>query len=141
MLRMEMSLNAAAPSSHKRKIQRSTDCRAGQGNQAACPLLHRFGANLGGKTFCDARGQFLEKLLFSQVFTVIDTGGSGSSLPHFDPLVVAVSFESVEQRKTLDEPQGDNREQAGIRQKCDDASEADARAFRKRQALGVTNQR
>src|SRR5260370_320456 len=136
-----MALDAAAPSSDKRKIKRSADSGAGQGNQAASPLFRRFGAKLGGETFSDTRRKFLEKLFFSQILAVIDAGGSRSRLPHLDPLVGAMSFKSVEQRKTLNEPQGDDREQAGIRQKCDHATEAESRAFRQGQAFGVANQR
>ena len=41
----------------------------------------------------------------------------------------------------MDEPQRDYREQASIRQKRDHASEAESRAFGKRQAFGIANQR
>src|SRR5258708_12976353 len=112
-----MALAAAAPSSNKRKIHSSADCRAGQGNQAPSPLFRGFGANPGGETFGDARGQFLEKLFLGQILAVIDAGGSRGRLPHFHPLVATASFKSVEQRKTLDEPQGDNRYQPAIPQK------------------------
>src|SRR5258707_15818219 len=141
VFRVEMALDAAAPASHKRKIQRSADSRACQGNQAASPFFRRFGANLGCKTFCDTGGEFLEKLLFGQILAVIDAGGSRGRLPHFDPLVATVSLKTVEQRKTLDEPQGDDREQASIRQKGDHATEAEPRAFRKRQAFRIAYQR
>src|SRR3989442_4035049 len=141
MLRGRRALDAAAPASKKQKIERSADSRAGQGNQAASPLFRRFGAYLGGETFSDARGKFLEKLFFGQILAVIDARGSRGRLPHFNSLVAAVSFKSVEQRKTLDEPQGDNREQAGIRQKRDHATEAESRAFRKRQAFRIAYQR
>src|SRR5260370_6431856 len=141
VFRVEMALDAAAPSSHKRKIQRSADGGAGKGNTGGSRLLGGLGANPGGKTFGDARSEFLEKLFLGQILAAIDTGGSRGRLPHFDPLVATVSLKTVEQRKTLDEPQGDNREQAGIRQKRDHATQAESRAFRKRQAFRIANQR
>src|SRR5260370_28371543 len=135
VLRVEMALDAAAPASHKRKIQRPADSRAGQGNQASSPLFGRFSANFGGESLSDARGKFLDELLFGQILTVINARGSRGRLPHFDPLVATMSLKSIEQRKTLDEPQGDNREQAGIRQERDHATDAESRAFTKRQAF------
>src|SRR5260370_16275926 len=102
-----MALDAAAPSSHKRKIQRSADSGAGQGNQAASPLFRRFGAKLGGETFSDTRRKFLEKLFFSQILAVIDAGGSRSRLPHLDPLVRALTFNSLNQKTTLNNPPAD----------------------------------
>ena len=52
-----------------------------------------------------------------------------------------MGFKPVDQREALDEPQGDYREQAGIRQEGDHATEAESRAFGKRQAFGIANQR
>src|SRR5260370_3647850 len=132
MLCAKMALDAAAPASHKGKIQRPADRRAGERNQAPCPFFCRFGANLGSEAFGNARSKFLEKLFFGQILAVIDARGSRGRLPHFDPLLTAVSFKSVEQRKALDEPQRDNREQAGIRQERDHATQAESRAFRQR---------
>src|SRR5260370_3927754 len=67
MLRAKMALDAAAPASHKRKIQRPTDGRTGQRNQASGPFLRRFGANLRGEPFSDARGKFFKELFFGQI--------------------------------------------------------------------------
>src|SRR6266852_2475165 len=141
MLCTKMALHAASPAAHKRKVQRSADRRAGKRNQSPGPLFRRLSANLRGETFRDARGKFFENLFFSEILAVIDAGSSRGRLPHFNPLVAATSFKSIEQRKALDEPQRDHREQAGIRQKRDHATEAESRAFRKGQPLSIANQR
>src|SRR5260370_17969639 len=139
MLGTKVPRPAASPAAPKRKVQRSADGRAGQRNQSPGSLFRRVRANRRGETLRDARGKFFENLFFSEIFAVIDAGGSRGRLPHFNPLVAATSFESVEEREALDQPQGNHREQAGIGQKRDHATEAESRAFRKRQPLGMAN--
>src|SRR5882762_2667125 len=115
MLRSKVTLHAAAPASHKRKIQRAANSRAGQRNQSPHPLFSSFGANLRCETFRDAWGEFLKNLFFSQILPVVDAGGRRRRLPHLNPLVVAASFKSIQEREALDKPQRDHGEQAGIR--------------------------
>src|SRR5258707_796348 len=132
MLSPKMTLHAAAPAPDKGKIQRAADGRTGQRDQSPSPLFRCFGAEFRGETFGDARGELVENLFLRQVFSVIDAGGSRGRLPHFYSLVVAMSLESVEQRKPLDEPQRDHGEKARIGQKRDYATETESRAFGKR---------
>src|SRR5438046_2307908 len=141
MLRAETAMHAAPPASYKRKIQRAPDCRASERNQSPNPLFHGLGANLCGEALRNARDQFFENLFFSQILAVIDARSRRRRLPHFDALVVAASFKSVQQRKALDEPKRNHREQAGIRQERDHAAKAKARSLRKRQPFGIANQR
>src|SRR5437879_5405991 len=104
MLRAEMAMHSAAPAPHKGKIQRAADGRAGERNQSPGPLSRCFGANLRGETFCNAWDKFFENLFFGQVLPVIDARSCRRRFPHFNALVVAASFKSVEQREALDEP-------------------------------------
>src|ERR1700674_4642498 len=141
MLGTKMALHAAAPAPYKRKVQSAADGRASKWNQTPHPLFRRLGANLGGETFRDARDNFFENLFFRQILAVIDAGSRRGGLPHFHPLVAAVSFKSVEQREALDEPQSDHGEQAGIRQERDHATQTKSSPFGKRQPFGIPNQR
>src|SRR6266403_72753 len=141
MLRPEMSMHAAAPPSHKGKVQCAADSRTRKRNQSPGPFFGRLSANLRGETFRNTRNKFFENLFLSQVLAVIDAGGSSCRFPHFNPLVLAASFETVEQREALDESESDHREQAGVRQERDHAAESEAGSLRKGQPFGIANQR
>src|SRR6266404_2281380 len=91
MLRSKVTLHPAAPASHKRKIQRAANGRAGQRNQSPHPLFSSFGANLRSEAFRDARSEFFENLFFSQILPVVDARGRGRRLPHLNSLVVAAA--------------------------------------------------
>src|SRR2546429_2721406 len=140
MLRAKMTMHAAAPDPYKRKLSLPADGRARERNQSSSPLFRRLGANLRGETLRNTRDKFFENLFLGQVLAVINAGSRCCCFPHFNSLVLAASIESVEQREALDEPQCDHRQQAGVRQECDHAAEAEARSFRKRQPFGVANQ-
>jgi len=75
MLSTKMTLHAAAPAPHKRKVQRAADGRAGERNQTSSPLFRRLGANFRGEAFRDARDEFLENLFLGQILAVIDARG------------------------------------------------------------------
>src|SRR5260370_42046191 len=104
---MEMALDAAAPASYKRKIQSSADSRTSQGNQAPSPLFRRFGANHGGETFCDARGEFLEKLFLGQILSVLLSGGSHGRLTHYYQLLAYVRLKTVLTNNNIGVPLSD----------------------------------
>src|SRR2546430_16854172 len=99
MSRADMAMPAAPPPPHKQKLHLPADGRTSERNQAPGPLFRRLGANLRRETLRNARNKFFENLFLGQVFAVIDARGSCGRLPHFNPLVLAASFESVEQRK------------------------------------------
>lgn len=136
-----MALNAASPSTHKGKIQRTSDGGTCQWNHSAGPLLGGFLPELDRQPPRDAWRDFLEHLLFDKILAVIDSRGSRGGFPHFEARVLTARFEAVKEAEALNEAQGDEREQAGVRKKRDHAAETEARALRERQTLGIADER
>ena len=139
MLCTEVPLHASAPAPHKGKIERAPDSGAGKRYETAGPFFRSFRADFGGQAPHDARNQLFQNLFFSKIFSVVNPGGGRRGFPHFYPLIASVRFESVKQRKPLDQPQRDHRQNTGVRQKGDHSTEAEARALGKSQPLRVAN--
>jgi hypothetical protein len=140
MLGSEMAVDTAAPSADEGKIQRSANGGAGERDQAANPFLCGFLAEFHRQAFGDAGHHFFDQLLLDEILAIIDSGGRGGRLPHFDTRVLAARLEAVEEAEALNEAQRDDAEQAGVGEKGNHAAEAKTRAFGEREALGVTNE-
>ena len=140
MLGSEMALDAAAPGAHEGKIQRSSNGGTGEGNQAANPFLRGFLAEFHRQAFGDAGHHFFQQLLLDEILAIVDSGGHGDRLPHFDTRVLPARLEAVEEAEALNEAQRDDAEQAGVGEEGNHTSKAETRAFGEGQALGVANE-
>src|SRR5579872_176515 len=110
MAQTEVTLDAAAPSTHKCVVQCAANDRAGKRNQAPHPFLRRFLSQLNGQPLRDSRSQSLEDLLFREVFTVVNSCGRCGRHPQLEPLALAVLLEPVKKAKPLNQPQRQNGE-------------------------------
>src|SRR6185369_15563558 len=133
MARTQVALHAASPRTNECKVQRAADYRTGYRNQTADPLFRGFFAELDGEAFGDTRIKFLHQLLFGQVLAKINSGSSGGGEPKFAALIIALRFESVEQRQALDQAQRNDGEQSRIGDKRNHAAQAEACTFGERQ--------
>src|SRR5207248_6537244 len=90
------------------------------------------------ETFGDAWREFFHHLFFGEVLAEIDSSGGGCGQPEFAFVFRVAGFESIKQTKALNQAQRDDGEKPGIGNDGDHAAEAEARAFREREALSVT---
>lgn len=141
MSHAEVALDTASPGAHEREVERATDGGTGEGDHASDPLFRCFLAQLYSQPLGDTRRKFLENLFFRQVFAVINSRGCSSRHPQFQSFVFAILLESVEQTKPLNEPDGQNRQQAGIRNDRNHTAKTKSSAFQERKTLGVLYER
>jgi len=104
MLCPKVTLHAAGPSLSQTKSSAPPRWRAGEWNQTSSPLFRVSRRQFSRRSVPRCADEFLEKYCFSARSLRNRCPRQRGRLPHFNPLVAAVSFKSVEQREALDKP-------------------------------------
>ena len=137
----EVALDTASPGAHEREVKRAADGGTGKRDQASHPLFCCFLAQLHSKPLCNAWRKFLEDLFLRKILTVINTSGRGGRHPQFQSFTLAVPLEAIKKAKPLNKPDGQNRQQSGIRNDRNHTAKTKSSAFQERKTLGVLDER
>lgn len=137
----EVALDSASPRAHEREVKRAADGGTGKRDQASHPLFCRFLAQLHSKPLCNARRKFLEDLFLRKILAVINTCSRSGRHPQFQSFTLAVPLETIKKAKSLNKPDGQNRQQSGIRNDRNHTAKTKSSAFQERKTLGVLDER
>src|SRR5215472_2199950 len=140
MLFAQVALHTAAPGANEGVVHRAADSGAGKRHQAAHPFFRALFADADSKPPHNTGSQAFGELLFREVFSEIDPGGTRRRQPHLHAALGLVFFEPVEKAEPLNQPKSNDRKEASVWQYRNDAPQAKACTLGHGEALGILDQ-